>query len=161
MVLNWYKELTWINTTQRNTCFPQTPISLTDLIIIAPKAAKKRPVIAFVHNNSNVYRKEKNIYVWWHVEMKEMMKLAPFHFRWYPLASCDWNKGCNRNWKEDRLELKLYIFDQFCAWLTEIRKILLQNLKVFVTGILQVFPAPLKGMGLMTARRIWLMWTYT
>ena len=44
------------------------------------------------------------------------------------------------------LELKLYIFDPFCAWLTEIRKILLQNLKAFVTGFLQVFSA--KGDGI-------------
>ena len=48
-------------------------------------------------------------------------------------------------------------FDRFCVWLTEIRKILLQNLKAFVTGILQVFLAPPKGMKLMTSRRIWLM----
>ena len=70
---------------------------------------------------------------------------------WYSLASSHWNKGCNKNWKWLRLELKLFIFDQFCAMLTHITKILLQNLKAFVTGFLQEFSAPPKGMELMTS----------
>ena len=52
--------------------------------------------------------------------MKEPMKLAPCHFSawcdalysrekgWYSPASYHWNKGCNKNWKELRLELKLW-----------------------------------------------------
>ena len=59
VVLNWYKELTWLNTTQRNTCFLQTNF-FDWLNCYCPQSSKKRPVIAFVHNNSNVYRKEKN-----------------------------------------------------------------------------------------------------
>ena len=51
-----------------------------------------------------------------------MRGLLSFEKRWYVLTSCDWNKGCSRSWKERRLELKLYIFDQFCAWLTKFRK---------------------------------------
>ena len=58
--------------------FFRRQISLIDLLL--PPKQQKRPVIAFVHNNNNVYWKEKNNQVWWHVEIKELMKLAPCHF---------------------------------------------------------------------------------
>ena len=55
----------------------------------------------------------------------------------YAPTSRERNKPCDKNWEEQTLEPKLCIFDVFCVWRCEIRKILLQ--KIF--GFLWVFSA--------------------
>ena len=142
--------------------FPET--NFFHWLIIAPKATKTQAV-AFVCNKSNVYliRKEEwlSMAAFQNGRTDEacalsfqclMWGLSSLEKRWCVLTSCDWNKGCSRSWKERRLELKLYIFDQFCAWLTKFRKILLQNLQAFVTGFCMYF----QTVELVT-RRSWLM----
>ena len=112
--------------------FPQT--NFFNWLIIAPKATKT-PAVAFVCDKSNVYlirgeewlsmaacrngRTDEACALSFQCLMRGLLSLEK---RWYVLTSCDWNKGCSRSWKERRLELKLYIFDRFCAWLTKFRK---------------------------------------
>ena len=84
------------------------------------------------------------------IERRRMTKyggMSKWRNWWSSLASCHWNKGCNKNWKEHRLDLKLYIFDQFCAWRTEIRKILLQNTGICYRIFSGIF-SPTKGDGI-------------